>query len=582
MTTPVSNTPVNTGRSPQADLIYQQYLNYYNDINNKLNAINQLPAAQAHSPKVVQDRAQLISLQQQLYPLYIGQYTNSSATLASFQAACATIVSSATAAFNDAVAGSTVQTPQAPSPITVYTNGSSTPPTTPTTPPPTTTTPPTTTPTTPTTTTTTPVSTGRSPDAAKIYDQYVTYYNDINTKINALNQLPSGQVSPNVRSQLVSLQQQLYPIYTAQYNNSNATIASFQAACAAIQASVAQVYNSATQPVVVTPPPVVVTPPPVVVTPPPVVVTPPVVTTPPPTTTPVTPVAPVTPAISSGATRIENGTWYIDWTSWTTPIPDGVNTVNLFVGNMHLDSAGKPVVDGFGVFSQNYAQMDALIQACHAKGIAVKMSIGGGGGSYDNCWDALTASNVKGFAQALSSFCTTHGADGIDFDVEEFSSATDKPAQQALVGNLIKEFKAINPNYLTSLCTNAGFGPNFPWQGIVQNIMNASLTTDPVTNKTTCGVDRLYIMSYFNSLSDEQGWVTGWANWLKSTYNLGPSQVTVGLNVFANAYDVSAFAAWAAQKGYSTSFWDYDPGNPTQSSQNANTILNAYQKARAA
>lgn len=130
--------------------------------------------------------------------------------------------------------------------------------------------------------------------------------------------------------------------------------------------------------------------------------------------------------------------------------------------------------------------------------------------------------------------------------------------------------------------TNAGFGPNFPWQGIVQNILNASIYTDPKTGKTAWGVDRVAIMAYFNTLSDEQGWVTGWANWLKTNYTLAPSQVTVGLDPAAGTYYVSAFAAWAAKQGYSTSYWDYDPGNPTQSNQIATSFLNAYNKAKAA
>lgn len=180
----------------------------------------------------------------------------------------------------------------------------------------------------------------------------------------------------------------------------------------------------------------------------------------------------------------------------------------------------------------------------------------------------------------MANYCNTNHLDGVDFDCEEFTSAQDKPAQQALVGTLIKDFKTINPNFQTSLDTNAGFGSNFPWQGIVQNIMNASIYTDPTTGKTASGVDRLYIMSYFNSMQDEQGWITGWANWMKTNYNFAPSQITVGLDPAAGAYDSNAFAAWAAQQGYSTSYWDYNPGNPTQSDQIATGIQNAYNAAK--
>lgn len=556
MTTPISNTnKVTSGRSPDADQIYQQYLSYYGDINTKITAIQKIPSTQLSATASAQDVAQLVNLQQQLAPIYQSQYNNSSATLASFKAACASIESQVVQIYSLAtstpapVSGGT-------SPISVFTGGASGSTTT-------------------TSTTTVPKASGRSPDATAIYNQYLTYYNDINSKLNAINQLSNTKVNqPNVaadKQKLISLQQQLYPLYTSQYNDSTKTLATFQAACASIESQVVQSYNDAMG----TPAPVPVPTP----TPTPTPVPTP---TPTPTPTPVTPVTPVATGTSSAAGKIENGTWYVDWTSWNTPVPQGVNVVNIFVGNMSLDSSGNPVIGGFGTMSQNPAQMVSFIQACHAKGINVKISLGGGGGSYDKTWDVLTGSNVQGFAQALATFCTKNGVDGVDFDCEEFTSAQDHPAQQALVGTLIKDFKQINPNFLTSLDTNAGFGPNFPWQGIVQNIMNASIYTNPTTGKSTAGVDRVYIMAYFNNMSDEQGWVTGWANWLKATYNFSPSQITVGLDPAANAYDPKAFAAWAAKQGYSTSLWDYDPANPTQSDLIANGILNSYNTAKAA
>lgn len=567
MTTPVSSSvPQSTGRSPDANLIYQQYLAYCADIDKKIGAIDALPYAQRTSTKALQDRAQLITFKQNLNPIYTSQYNNSSATIASFKTACATIINAVLQSYNDAMGVSSTPpsgTTTLPSPIQVATPPPPPPPPVVVPPPP----------------APVPVVTtsGRSKDADQIYSQYVAYCSDIDTKIGALDALPyntriQGEIVQD-RATLVALKGELSPIYSGQYNNSSATITSFKTACAAIESQVTHAYNDAisfgSTPVVLPP----VTPPvPPPVTPPPVV-TPPVV--PPPSPTPVQGVQPVTPA-SSTATRLENGTWYIDWTSRTFPVPAGVNTVNIFVGNMHLDASGNPVIDGFGAMSQDQAQMDAFIQNCKAKGIAVKISIGGGGGSYDNCWDVLTSSNVQSFAQAFANFCTLHKVDGVDFDVEEFTSAQDKPAQQALVGTLIKDFKSINPAFQTSLCTNAGFGPNFPWPGIVQNILNASMSTNASTNTKSCGVDKLYIMAYFNPLADEQGWVTGWANWLKTNYNFAPSQITVGLNSQSQAYNVSTFAAWAASNGFSTSYWEYDPALSSQSNAMTSSILSAY------
>ncbi len=543
MTTPVSSTS-SSGRSPAADQIYQQYLAYYNDINTKINAVDQLPQTSA----TLNARSQLIALQQKLYPIYISDYSNSSDVLASFVSDCASIETQVNQIYTSVTGQSSTTPPVTTPPVT-------TPPVT---------TPPVTTP--PTSPIAVYTASQRSPDASQIYQQYLTYYADINTKIGAIDALPYNQrILASVqqdRTQLQALQQQLSPIYTSQYNSASATLASFISAAAPIEAQVTQTYNAAINTTVPVSPPV---------TPPPV--TPPV--TPPPVT-PVTPVNPVTPAAPPSAMQIQNGTWYLDWTSFNYPIPQGVNAVDIFVGNMSMSPTGTPTIGGFGTLSQNPATLAAFIQGCKAQGITVNISIGGAGGSYDNTWDVLTNSNVQGFANALATFCTSNGISGVDFDCEEFTSPTTNPTQQALVGTLIKDFKTINPNFQTSLDTNAGFGPNFPWQGIVQNIMNAAIYTNPTTHQPTSGVDRVNIMAYFNSLSDEQGWVTGWATWLKSAYNLGPSQISVGMDPAAGTYSPTAFAAWAAQQGYSTFLWNFDPNQQAASNASATSILTAY------
>ena len=525
MTTPVSSNSV-PGRSPDAAAIYQQYLTYYNDINNKIGAIDHLPQTAAN----VSARNELLTLQKQLAPLYTTDYNSSSASLATFVNAAAPIESQVNQIYASVTSqSSTPPTTSTPSPISVFS------------------------------------STQRSPDASQIYQKYLTYYGNINTMVTQINSLPYAQRSlPAVQQdivQLQALQKQLSPIYTSQYNSSKATLATFIAACSSIESQVTQTYNAAINtPVPVTPPIPPVTPP-----------SPPV--------TPVTPVNPVTPAAPPTAMNIQNGTWYLDWTSYNYPIPQGVNAVNIFVGNMSLSPSGTPTVGGFGTLSQNPATLATFIQGCKAQGITVNISLGGSGGSYDNTWDVLTSSNVQGFASALANFCTTNGISGVDFDCEKFTSATDNPTEQALVGTLIKDFKTINPNFQTSLDTNAGFGPNFPWQGVVQNIMNAAIYTNPTTNQPTSGVDRVNIMAYFNPLSDEEGWVTGWASWLKTNYNLGPSQISVGIDPASGAYSPTAFATWAAKQGYSTFLWNYDPNQQAASNATATSILTAYKTA---
>lgn len=255
---------------------------------------------------------------------------------------------------------------------------------------------------------------------------------------------------------------------------------------------------------------------------------------------------------------IEHSAWYIDWTTWFTGptfvIPRDVNMLNIFVGEITYGPDGKPTMGGFGTFT--LPQLDAFVKYCAAQNppIPVKVSIGGSGGMYDHCWDRLTSANVASFAQGMADFCHAHGLVGVDFDYEAFASA----AQETLVGTLIKQFKQIDPKFQTSLCTNAGFGPNFPWQKSVKNILDAA-TIAP----GNCAVDRLYIMSYYNPIEDEKKWILGWADWVKQNYGFTPARVAVGIDDFdAHAYDPVVFANWAASMGFSTAHWAFDPARP--------------------
>lgn len=267
---------------------------------------------------------------------------------------------------------------------------------------------------------------------------------------------------------------------------------------------------------------------------------------------------------------IENACWDIDWTThWdigTTLVPEGVNMVNLFVGGLALTNGVPALVDN----CLTAPVFQAFVKQCNEKGVGVKISIGGAeSGIYGNCWDVLTSNNVNAFAQMLTSACSTLGLAGVDFDYEEYAS----PAQEQLVGQLIRQCKTVNPALQTSLCTNAGFGDQYQWPGVVQNIMDAAV--DPVSGK--CTLDRLYIMSYYDPMSAEQGWVTQWAQWTKQRYNFEASQITVGIDDFdAHAYDIGQFAAWAGQQGYSTGYWAWNPATPTQSNQSSNEIFNSY------
>ncbi len=267
------------------------------------------------------------------------------------------------------------------------------------------------------------------------------------------------------------------------------------------------------------------------------------------------PPPPPVPPLSQG---IEHSAWYIDWTSWFTGppfvIPTNVNRLNIFVGELKFDGAGKPTLGGFGNLTD--AQIDAFTAYCRSQNppIEVKVSIGGSGGMYDRCWDRLTTANTQAFAQGMADFCHAHGLVGVDFDYEEFLSSD----QEVLVGTLIKQFKAIDPNFKTSLCSNAGFGPYYPWQPVVKTILDAAMISPG-----NCAVDMFYIMSYYDPIESEKGWILGWSNWLKQNYGFTSERVSVGIDDFdAHAYDPVEMANWAASQGFSTSHWAFDPAHP--------------------
>lgn len=253
----------------------------------------------------------------------------------------------------------------------------------------------------------------------------------------------------------------------------------------------------------------------------------------------------------------EFSTWYISWTSWDTPIPNYVSTINLFVGNITNDLT----IGGFGTVSDVAGFASKMKQA----GIKTKISLGGGGGTYDNLWNVITNNNVQQLADKLVNYCHINELSGVDFDIECFTSSDDRPDLQLLCGKLIKLFKQGDPALETSYCVNAGFGPNFPWQGIAKNIIIES-------------IDRIYIMSYYDPIEQEKQWITGWTNWLISNYGYTPSRISVALNDFdSHSYDIGELAKWAKSQGLSVAYWCYNPATPYISDTSLKTINNMFE-----
>lgn len=243
------------------------------------------------------------------------------------------------------------------------------------------------------------------------------------------------------------------------------------------------------------------------------------------------------------ASKVENGVWYLDYTSWNPDrIPKGVNVVNLFVSGLDRQLEG---------FSDPQKLKD-FIQACRAKGIQVKMSIGGNGGKYDNCWDKLDGKNTSEIANRLVNFCHDYGLDGIDFDYEENQAGGDKTQQEMYVGQLIKSFKGQDPDLLASLCTCAD--PS-AWKEPAEIILDQ---TKDSSGKSM--IDHLYIMSYAGTTENVEQWASGWEDILKE-YQLPSNATTIGI-ASNPGYDVDAIAKYAAEKGFSTMVWNYNPTLP--------------------
>jgi len=539
------------GRSPDADKIYNQYVAYFSDINAKIHMIDELPSDKWNQPNVQQDRISLLASQQKLGPIYQTDYNDTNATLASFQSDCSEIENKVTAAFNDAMGGNSPIQQQIQADNTSAQNIMAN---------------------------LTPkinqdqASLNSAPnlqatlaslqqqiDALSPGAQKDKAQNDLNAAIAELESLQSaiGQAQPSwdtlqnecsaitmqggILDQLNALAAKADPVQADldQANTLLAIVLLAESDLNTFESSNAMTAVNGTLSLVKQEIQAVQ--------------------------------RDIQPTPLPG--KIEHSCWYIDWTSRDFPIPQGVTVVNIFVGTLTLIN-GQPSLNGFGAMSLD--DLDAFVQKCSAQNppIAVRASVGGGGGSYDNCWDLLTQDNVGAFARGLADFCHTHGLRGIDFDYEEYKSQE----QEILVGTLIREFKAIDSNLQTSLCTNAGFGPNYPWQAVVKNIFDAAV--DPATGK--CAIDRLNIMSYYQPMDQEEAWVNGWSIYMQQNYGLSPSQIIVGIDDFdAKAYDIGAFSTWAASQGFSTGYWAWNPATQAASDQSSLKILNSYNLAKA-
>ncbi len=273
--------------------------------------------------------------------------------------------------------------------------------------------------------------------------------------------------------------------------------------------------------------------------------------------------------VSSGGGDIEHSVWVKNWGPVPDPnnLPPGVNTINIFEGKIDFVN-GKWTIDGL---NWTPAQLKAYVDACHAKGIKVKVSLGGAGGQgiYNNTWDQLTPSNVPDVAKGLAQFCKDNNLDGIDFDYEEQKSS----AQREQVGQLIRFFKQADPTLQASICTCAGNdgSGNYVWSQYLSEILDASKNPDG-----SCPVDRIYVMSYdYNmgtsaaTLAADEKFMLAWKT-LGAKYGIDPAHISIGVDPTDPGMtdaDRAAFIKFAYLNGFSTGMWDqmnYNEGSYTQ------------------
>jgi len=266
----------------------------------------------------------------------------------------------------------------------------------------------------------------------------------------------------------------------------------------------------------------------------------------------------------------ENSVWAEDWTnnldttSFIQGLPKGINTINVFVGQLDFDSSGRPVINGYsadtpgrpagtGAFP-NVAALAHFITECKAQGVTVKLSIGGAPFTrFGMSWNNLTSSNISAYAQALVNLCQTTGADGIDFDDE-----LEVNANAILAGKLAAEFKNLAPHLLTSFCVYAGINASGPWHEIDKIFLE-----NAVTSSGASAIDRVYVMSYYDgvTLAQNQQFMLIWLTWLRENYSFSAAQISAGVdpndpNTSPSNGSLIAWIQFAARNGFSVAIWD--------------------------
>lgn len=292
-----------------------------------------------------------------------------------------------------------------------------------------------------------------------------------------------------------------------------------------------------------------------------------------------------------GINDYENSTWVEDWTDnldtdyFISNLPRGVNTINVFVGELALVN-GTPSINGYtldtpgtpagtGAFPNINALTD-FVKRCKAEGCLVKLSIGGQAGTtFGTSWNCLTTDNIDAFAQALISMCKTTGADGIDFDYEQ-----DDTTIATLAGKLAGRFRDFDTayQYTATCCVFAGCDASGPWHAA-----DTAFLTAATTAQGWCAIDRVYVMAYWDSstLAQNEQYMLAWNTWLGSQHGFSSIRISAGVDPTdpITSPDNGSLKSWisfAQQNGFSTAIWDQSGVNNYVTNDWGTTIDNLY------
>lgn len=120
----------------------------------------------------------------------------------------------------------------------------------------------------------------------------------------------------------------------------------------------------------------------------------------------------------------------------------------------------RPNTDGTLDYGANFLYPE-LIEAAHAAGRKVLVSVGGGGGGKAvEGFPPVSASPAlrKKFIANLIDFCRGHGYDGIDFDWEYPKNTTERDNHAILVSELRDEVNKLDPPLLITMAIGARIG----------------------------------------------------------------------------------------------------------------------------